>query len=247
TNNKNLQEDIEQRMYTDLVKPFIVNDNLGIESLRVALKENAELAKATQGANIDSDAVVKEIIKKAEYLKEKYNTFTEFAPSLIKLQNENATEEDYQRYMNILTSQYLNAHSRLQFLKDKAQEKRNILQMVLSESLPGKTIDDLYSDNRLLTQDMLKNPRVNELYKDINSIETSIKENEQTVEQFWENDKTNEGFAQFVKEARELEAKIAKEKEYEDKLNEINSATDKEALDKIQLVPGDEETNEVLK
>tara|TARA_R110000851_G_scaffold268235_3_gene420944 strand:+ start:3890 stop:9604 length:5715 start_codon:yes stop_codon:yes gene_type:complete len=244
TNNKDMMEEIENKIYTDLVKGFIVNDNLGVEALRIALKSNADVAKATEGADIDVDTITEAIIKKAQYLKTKYNSFSEFAPSLIKLQSKEATDSDYNNFFQILTSKYLDSHSRLQFLEGKKEEKEALLQEVLSER--GNTLEDIEGDNTLKSKEILQSSRVDKLYREAKTAERAIEEVKKELEQYWEEDKYNEAFEKYVKEARELEAKLAKEAEYEDKLNEIKNASSKESLDAITLFEGDTDTNEVL-
>ena len=244
TNNKDLMEEVENKIFTDLVKGFVVNDSLGIEALRSALKSNVEIAKATENANIDADAITETIIKKAVHLKKKYNSFQEFAPSLIKLQNSNAKDSDYNHFFQILTSKYLDAHSRKQYLEEKKSKKEELLQEVLQET--GHSLEDLQSENGSKVRDITQSPRVKKLYNENKLIDSSIKQVEEELEQFWEEDKYNGAFGKFVTEARELEAKLEKEKLYEDKINEIKTASSQEALDKIELIPGDEETNEIL-
>ena len=244
TGNVDMQEDVEQRMYTDLVKPFIVNDNLGIEALRNAVKANKAIAEATKDANLDPETVVKDIVKKAEYLKKKYNSFQAFAPTLIKLNNAKATPQDKQNFMNILTSKYLNTHSRKQFLEEKKAEKEELLRDVLAER--GYTVEDLSEDNALKRRDVLQSSRVAKLYAELQNIDQSLEEATHTIEEFWDKKTHTKDFNAFVKEARDLEAKLAKEKEVSDKIAEIQSAGNIEELEKIALMEGDEETNEIL-
>tara|TARA_R110000822_G_scaffold302649_2_gene426999 strand:- start:53721 stop:59300 length:5580 start_codon:yes stop_codon:yes gene_type:complete len=244
TGNTDLVESLENRMYTDLVKPFIVNDNLGVEALKSALKENAELAKGAEDANIDADTIVEAITEKAVYLKEKYSNFQEFAPTLIKLQSKDATEADYDNFMNILTSKYLNAHSRKQFLDSKQTEKQEILNKVLAEK--GYSIEDFKGENEKLRRDLYADTRVKKVADSLNAIESSLESTNTEIEQYWDPKMYNEAFRQYTEEARQYEAEAEKRDIATKKIEEINSTATLADLDKITFDEFDVKTQEVL-
>jgi hypothetical protein len=251
TGNTELMEEVESIMYTDLVKPFVMNQTLGVEALKAALYSNAELAKATEGINVDTETIVKNIVKKAQYLRKKYENFEEFGNALIQPTNKDSKDHDRETFLRGVANHYVHMHSRRQDLAEKKSKKEALLDELLEEK--GRTRSDLSfteddtSGNALLSRDLLQDTRVKRLHDQLMSINKSLEQTDKQIEDIWNKKKQQDAFAAFVKDARDLDARLEKEKEVEEVLTAISNATTKEELDKIDLSHIDEETQTILK
>lgn len=226
TSNTDMLDKIEDIVTTNLVKPFIINDNMGTDVLRASLEEQRKnLPEDKQNGFIDK------IIKKADTLKESYDLFNAFSNDLIKLSNKKATDQDRSDYYNRLANRYLNINSN----KLNINENLDYLTDLRRKVLASKGMEEnLVTDDENLVKAEKSDRRLKIINDKIRSYEESLKKVNKDLNSFWSNNKINKEFNDIISEKEKLEKKKAKEKEVDDIINEINNATKLEDLDKIQ-------------
>lgn len=225
-------EQIKDIVSTHVVKPFIVNDNLGIDALKQHLMESERMSNIAEREGISKDSFVSDIIGKATSLKENYNNFQDFAPNLIKLSVEEATKQDEIDFYNKLSMQYVDHHSRKMYLENTLEKKNTQLDSLIKER--GRTREEFDTIGGLArdlgTQD-LRLKKVNNQVKDIlKSLESVNK----TIEAFWDGKSANDYFKKEIKEKQILAEKQKLEKSMEDKISSIQNVTSQSELDKIE-------------
>ena len=106
--------DIKEMMTTQLIKPFIFNENMGLDALEQHLKESASLIAQSKKENFDRDKYIADIMDKAKYMKDAFETYNNFSDIMIDLKNKEATDNMKRDFLNSLSSKYV---------ANKAQER----------------------------------------------------------------------------------------------------------------------------
>lgn len=231
--DKETVEFIRDRAVTQLIKHFLVNDNLGIKALEENLKQSDELIKMNEREGIDNNEFIKKVIGKATKLKEAYNQFQGFAPSVIKFQNENATKQDEIDYYNKLSDMYINNKSNKYIFEDKLKEKIDELDVILEDSdISYNTLEDKESDvakSNLINSDS----RFKKVYREVKDLKAALQKTKDTEKSFWDSKSAQEQFD------TEVAKRIKADKDQEDarKVDEI--------LEKIKNVKTESELDEI--
>jgi len=221
-NDTEFIEQVQEAVTTNLIKPFIVNDNLGSDVLKQHLENSKELQKITEREGVDTNEYISNILQKAEVLKKAYNTFENFAPSLMKLENENATSQEKVDFYNKLSMQYVDNKSRKLFLENKQKEFDNLLDELLEEK--GRTRNE-FIENKALARDLkLQDGRIDRVSNKLESLTKSIKEVKEADESFWKEAKVSEYFNSEVKKKRKLDEEIKNSESVENTLSKIKNA-----------------------
>ena len=242
-NDKETIAQIKDIVITHVVKPFLVNDSLGIDALKEHLEQSEELTKIADREGVTKDTFISDIIQKATILKNKYNNFQDFAPGLIKLSAEEATNQDKVDFYNKLSMQYVDQHARQLFLKNELNKTKQNLDELLQNK--GKSREDLES-NKLFKQEFLLDGRAKKLYSNLQNLESSIEQADKTIEAFWDGKSANEYFQKEVAEKIKENKKKELIQKVEDKQKEIANAKNLEELEKIVNDIEDEGTHSVI-
>jgi hypothetical protein len=233
--DKTTVEQIKDMVSTHLIKSFLVNDNLGLDILEQHLKESDALIPVIEREKTDRESYIKSIMDKARSLKDSYNSFQDFAPNLIKLEHKDATDQNKVDFYNKLSMEYIDAKSRRLFLDNKLKSVKDARSKVLKEkNLPG----ELVTEDEVLLKAEANDSRLKLVNDQIRSLESSIKESDTLLEEFWDNKKVNEYFAKEV-DAEVAGKEIANNKEKLDaELNKVKAAkTPKEVNEIVSTDP----------
>lgn len=223
------------RAYTsgELVKNFIFNDELGIDALKQYFESSKTIEEVAQKDKTDVENITKSVIDRAIKLQDDYNVFKDFAPSLVKLENEASTKEDKIRYYDKLASKYITNKNLKYFYQDqtnKAIDKRKNLLKSLDKDqnlvTEDETLVNLEKDNFALKE-------INDDVRNFEEILGKLKDNDNN---FWKESTHQEEFNKDVK-TREILDKASEEaklKEIESIQDIISKASTEEELDNIK-------------
>ena len=229
-----LMRDIKQKVFTDLIKPFVVNEQLGLDVLKQHLEASSELASINERDNTENKKFIDDILEQAKKLEEDNTTFQSFAPSIFKLEHPKATDEHKSEFYRNLTNKYLNNKSSLYYNQKKLQEKKASLELLLEET--GTELSELEKEKTLKEQLNFKDTRLTKVYKEIKDLEAKIKDNKKVNNAFWDNKTVSKIFKSQVNEsikAKEEEEKI--EAKSNEVLELIKNATTLSELDSITI------------
>jgi hypothetical protein len=222
--NTEVLDKIQDIVTTNLIKPFIVNDEVGIDVLKASLEEQRKSVPDVE------DAFINDIISKAETLKNSYNTFKEFSNSLIKLKNKKATDQERIDFYNKLVNKYIDLNANKQYLKNKINSDINLRQEILREKdLPT----ELVTDDEVLIKEESKDKRLKQLNDRIRTYETYLSNLQKNIDEVWNSDKHNKDFNKYIAQREELETKQKKAEALDSLFEKLNNAKTVEELDSI--------------
>jgi DNA repair exonuclease SbcCD ATPase subunit len=224
-------EMIQSIVATNMVAPFITDENLGVEILRQHLEKSADLAKIAERQGVEKSTLIEKLMAKAEHLKEAQTTFTNYAQEVLQLENEDATPEQIKNIYNRLNSNYITSKSQEQFLKSKVKEKNDALDKLL-ESM-GRSRTDFDSNGALANELESTDVRIQTVLADLRSYENLLKTTEEALNKFWNPKAAQKMLNDLVKEAKQAEKDAEKEQEAEEVIEEINTAKTEVEVDAI--------------
>jgi len=225
---------VREIMTTMLIKPFILNDTLGIDALRQYLEANEKLLGLSKEEKPSKNKYIKDILAKASSMKDNFESYTQFADIFMDLKNENATKEDIVNFKRQKALEYVNS---------KTYERYTAKQLeVLDEQIKSIEKDyesELTSKNESENEEALNkienDPRFVAIKDYKNSFEELNKKTKEVSKKFWDNKNISKQFDGYVKDARKTEEIIAQAKEITDLLDEIKKAKNLKKLDKIKI------------
>lgn len=223
-------EQIKDLVSTNLVKPFIVNDELGIDVLKQHLELSKDIEAISEREKKDKDTYINDIIKKAEKLQVDYNSFQNFSNDLINL--EGGTKAQKVDYYNKLSMQYLDSKSREYYLTDKLKQSKE----TYNELVQSKGIDlGILENNGALKNELENDSRIKKVSNDIKNLESSIEEVKATNDAFWDGKSVQEAYSKEIQDAEAINEEVEKKaEEVDDQFNKIKEAKTKDELDLIQ-------------
>lgn len=223
-------EEIRDAMTTNMVLPFVVNDGLGIETLKQHLEASADLAKVAEREGKRPDAFIQEIMAKAEVLKDAALTFDDFAPQVINLDHKDATDEDYTRFYSKLNRDYLvNKAKRFKADRLLTEDKKKLNKLLDEKNLTREEAEENSYDG-IKNRDL----RLKLALGNVTSNENTIKELDKEAEDIWDNKLSNKKFSKEVSKNRKLEKDLEeKAQEAEDAIDDIGEAKTTKEVDEI--------------
>jgi hypothetical protein len=239
---------IKEVFTTNLIKPFLVNPELGIEALRQHLEASDKILEQDKSEKFNRKNYIDGIMKKAKKLQSEYNTYSKFGELFFDIKNDEATQADKQHFYNRTAMQYINNKS-LQALvesqiaeldglmNDIMEPLQNSLEAVSKSPEDFETLKEQKGVNKLIAP--LEKKR-----KDLKDIERGLNEK---VLSLWDNDNINKEFEKdfkVTKARRELENQV---KEVDGILKQIENATTPKELDKIDIPENSIAKTELLK
>lgn len=228
-NDKNTIEQIKDLVTTNLVKPFIVNDELGIDVLKQHLELSKDIEAISDREKQDKQTYINNIISKAEKLQTDYNSFQDYAEDLINLKNGNQSQRV--DFYNKLSMQYLDSKSRQYYLENKLNE----LNKKYSDLVDSKGMDkSILKDNARLQNELNNDIRFKKVSDDIKNVEKSLESVRKTNDSFWDGISIQKAFDKELREAEKINKEVETESQKADEqINQITSAETKEELDNI--------------
>lgn len=228
--NSQLIEELRNNAVNQLIIPFINKGELGIDALKQHLeKSNVEKTE-------ENNELVSEIIQKAEYLQKQYEAYKDFNNSLIDLKNENATEEDYVEFNNMLADLYLN------YKLEEYDERKKLISLNTQKNQIVEELkinDQILSENSVENNKPRKDPRIDQIDKEIKNSKKKLKEIDSIINDFiWNSEDINKMFNNRVilnKNIREADNEN-NEEALQSEINEVTNANTVEEIDKVQTV-----------
>ncbi len=136
---------LQKQAETNLILPFITNNDIGMDMLNEFLNENKNL-NSQQKENI---------IKKANIIQNAYNEINDFGKDVLNLNTSDATEDDINSFYNKLANIYMTKSAQEQEYKESLKDIDDKFNKILElnnitnvEYLNRKTFYD-FKDNRL--------------------------------------------------------------------------------------------------
>jgi len=229
-----LVRDIKQKVFTDLIKPFIVNEQLGIDVLRQHLETSSELASLNKADKTDNKKFIDNILEQAKKLEKDNTLFQSFAPSIFDLNNPEANANDKVAFYNKLTDIYLNNKSNQYYNQQKLQEKKATFNTLLEER--GINYIDVENNPAKVRDLSTIDNRIGKIYNEIGSLNNKLRDIDKLNNAFWDNKSVKEAFSKEVKEANKIrKEQDSIEKETTDVLEKINLAKTLDELDDINI------------
>jgi preprotein translocase subunit YajC len=219
-------EQIRDLAITSLIKPFITNDTLGLEALEKYLENAESIVPIEQKVDKGNGKFRSEIMEKAKVMQQALETFSYYGPKFIKLNDPRATPEAKMEFYNTLANKYLAEKGRQEYLKRKEQLVRSELNRALSDYKTASAVTDEEVKNY-----SKKNKLVNKLSKDLEALEVSLEEANEKLEEFWNEEKTNEAFSKKL----DIDEKLTKAAtNLSNSSTEIEEAKDKKDLERVK-------------
>lgn len=227
-------EKIEDIMITHMVKPFLIDDNVGPDVLRASLEEQLKNVPTK-----DAD-FIERVMAKTKVMKQSSNTFNSFKDDLIKFDNENSTESERVNFLNVLYNRYLDTHSNKDYVEKKLDELNKLRETVEKER---NIASDLTLAERKKAGKL--DARIQNVTEKIKEYEKHLKSIDNSLEDFWDDKKINKEFNKIVNERVSL-AKKQQQAEEVDRIYEgINNSKTPEEVD--ALIPEDPELKKLVR
>jgi hypothetical protein len=237
-NEKEKIRHIRDIMSTHLVKPFIVNDNLGLDVLEQHLKDSQELTNAAEREQVEKDDIIGEILDKAKKLKADYELFQNFGEDVFNLNNPKATAQEKVDFYNRLSMDYLNVKARQLFLtKEKEKATEEFRQVIKEHPVHANTaLEDILSNGRLRNELADLDSRINLINKTYSRVTQELEDVKKQANAFWDNKSATKRFNTEISQKRQLEKDMEAEKaEVQRVTSELESAQTIEDLDSIEI------------
>jgi len=235
-------EELREKAIFDLIQPSIYYGEAGIEALTEKLKNSSQFQEVLdrdsdpQNKNKSKD-FVDNALKVASYLQKQNEKFVDFAGDIIDLNDDRASKEDKQNYINHLNTQYLQAkynqyNSELKL--KHAVEKRNSILEELNIQIP---VNEILENNRQVNEARQNNKILDDNLNEIKLLEESITSNKKNINELWSGkDKIDKSFKGYIDRV-----KGAEESQSDEKIAKAN-----ETVSKIKKAKNKKELNEAL-
>lgn len=225
---------IQEIQTTQLIKPFITNDILGIDALKDYLESNKNLLELDKAEEIDKDKFIKDTIDKAKQLKSEYEAYDSFAPYFFNIKNTEATKQDKLEFFNRASLENLNYKSLANFYKAEQKKTKELLDKIL---MPAEDDLDVISKNADKAYKAAKKyvDKAAPIQEQYDALTNLVEEAESLSDNLWDetflNKKFNKEFVNIAKQ-RKIEKDVAEIQEVLDKVIEAQTI---EELDKITI------------
>lgn len=222
-------ENIRDMIATHIITPFVVNDNLGTDILRQALETSSQLSKVADIHGYDNSKFIDATIKKAEHLKNKYDTLNELGTSIFKLNEIESTDAQLNNFYNSLKTNYLSNQATAYTENLKLDKLNKLYETILSER--GRNVEETESNHALRKDLFTMDSRIEPLYNKILETKKNIKEANDNLNKFWDSKTVQKDFKKYVKESNRLA------KENEAKVNQVlDSIKDAKTIDELEAI-----------
>jgi len=227
---------IQEVMTTNLIKPFLSNEELGLEALQQHLEASSKLIEQDKTEEFNRKKYIKSIMTKADRLKNDYNTYSEFGDLFFDLTDKEASKTDKANFYNRTAMEYVNNRSLKHLVGDQVKEIDALIDKILDplRSSP-EAVSKNSEDFEKLKEKKGVNKAIEPLQKRKDELNNLGEEIDKQIVDLWDNEKVNKKFnAHFkkVKLARGMEKEF---KEANVLIKAINEATTEKELAAIVL------------
>lgn len=226
-------DNIQDTIITKLIKPFVVNESLGIEVLKEHLDATLKLKNIPSEVVKSRKEFTKRILDKADLLKKEYELIDSFAEVIMKPDTMADVPDNHKvNFLNKKIDSYLNLKSRESFYKGKLEG----LETKLKNIVEGKGVDfELYNENPRLRSDLAKqDSRVKAIQASVDMIKKPYDTIQKNLKDYFSDENITKSKEQYAKEYKKVEAEAKKEAEVTKALKAIEEAKTQEELDAIK-------------
>lgn len=260
TGNTEVVDRLKREAIFNMVLPSIHNGEIGIKALEQKLKEDSKLNEIVDRDQSSDEKdksrnFMNEILETAKYLQKQNQKFGDFSRDVIRLENENANDDQKNRFLNRLNASYLNSKHKLRANEAKLQkleEKRNNIfdelgidplydetaEFPVANMKGGKVSNDEMIARAERTKEALKNNELLATANDeYNALKKEIEKSKKDISEIWQGKNINETFDDFVKKDNELSEKTSDEaiQKADDLINKVKSSQNKDELNQALL------------
>lgn len=214
---------IQEVMTTNLIKPFLVNPELGPDALKRYLDESSKLIEQDKTEKFNRDNYIKKIMSKAEKLKGDYEAYSQFGDLFFDIVNKEASQADKTDFYNRTAMEYVNNKSLKYLLKDQIEEINKLIKTV---SFPTTVLDENKDTNKAIAPLLQRKKELEELEKGI----------DEKVLDLWDNTQVNKKFDsdfKVVQARRKLQEQVDGVNKT---INDIKNAKDEKELNSV-IIP----------
>ena len=231
TGNTTLIESLRDMAVVNLVKPFIVNDKLGIAALQQHLESSKELIELSDSSwEGSTDDFIKHIIGTATKLQEVYKNYNDFAPTTLDLKVKEATEKDKSDFYNELADNYVNAKATEFHTETELNKQKEARNKLLAER--GRTQGELETNPMLHRELATTDLRFKKVDESITELNNQLIEAKKEVDKLWNEKELTKRFSDSLKNKALIVEEDKKKSEIDDVITKIkNARTDKEVDD----------------
>jgi len=249
--NTDVVEKLKQDAIFNLITPAIFNGEAGLTALEEKLNNDSKFNELLERDSKSDEknktkSFVKETLDTAKYLQAQNEKFKDFSKDVIQLENNKATPQQKEDFLNKLNISYLNTKNTLRQLEKSLKTE---------QSKRSNILEELGLETNLQTEDeiLVKTEESNQLLKQTNDkireLESNIKDNKTSIANIWQGKLINDSFDNFVKKD-EVEIKESSEEkiqESQDIIDTIKSLQDEEELkDYFRKLPDSQKNNHVI-
>ena len=224
----------------ELIMNFINEDEISLDALKEHLKETLPTTSDNKKENNDNLKRQNELIDKARYLQKELVSFQDMSTSIIKLENDNATDEQVRSFMGSLANEFLKETSELYDLRNKLSKSESTKSDLEKQTIITDIDNPLYQEgitNELdKTVKVRSNPRLDVINSKIDEIKKDIKDKESFLNYgIWNSKIVNGAFNESIKQVDKLRENTTPEQtlKFEEIDDQIKNATTTEELDAI--------------
>jgi hypothetical protein len=134
---------IEEAIHNQMILPFIVNEEMGLEALTQYVNSSKELANHSKQLGNRPSEVANRIIEKAKTAKTYYETYSNFAPALVNVDSK-LSDNELQHFYNQRATSYVNSALLEDFFKAKKETAEQRLQALNKEYGVQERVDEDY-------------------------------------------------------------------------------------------------------
>lgn len=228
---------IQEVMTTNLIKPFLVNEELGTQALQQHLEASSKLIEQDKTEEFNRKKYIKNIMTKAERLKSDYNTYSEFGDLFFDIKDKEASQSDKINFYNRTAMEYVNNRSLKHLIGDQVNEVNSLIDKII-DPLRGtpEAVSKTPEDFEILKEKKGINKVIAPLLERKKGLLDLEKEIDKQIIDLWDNNEVNKKFNKdfkTIKAQRDFEKQVG---ETDELINNIKNAKDSKELDAI-IIP----------
>lgn len=255
-------EIIKNKFVTDkLIKPFILNEGLGIKLLEEHLNNTTKFDNIPSEIIGDPVKFKSDILNKAKFLQKHRNLAYNMSYSLLNLESNNRTDEEFSKlFENITLDNYVSNLGVQYDVRQKLKELDNNFSNIYNDIYEDAKIEalkdapdyvdssneDVYVKPSELKKEVLNNEILKKLNEERTSLRKDLNKINKDVNEFFNEKNINKKVKTFEKEYDEYKNIEEKSKKVQDVLDSINKATSLSELEEIES-PFEEVNSEIGK
>jgi hypothetical protein len=247
--NTKLAELMQEKAIAGFVSNFISQGKLGMQILEEYLKDSSiveEYVKDSENVEKDKKEFIDKILNKAKKMQSSYEMFENFK-DVIKLNNPDATEEDYDSFQNKLLNSYLNNSVNIDYYERKLKEVQERKRLFFQNSIYDESVMD--GTNEWLKKEILQDERIQKIIEEETEYKKELEKVKKKESDFFKSSNYTAEFNEEVIRNKKIKEETSKEKveEGEKLISDVNNAQNPEELAKALIKDEENKATEEAK